>query len=89
VFISTTPAELIVTNGRPEYVAVEGTPLLHLKNTTATVYREPTDQQLYVRVATGWFRAWTTEGPWEAVSAGDLPADLASQGDRADPVSGD
>jgi uncharacterized protein DUF4136 len=89
VFISTTPAELIVTNGRPEYVAVEGTPLLHLKNTTATVYREPTDQQLYVRVATGWFRAWTTEGPWEAVSAGDLPADLASQGDRADRVSGD
>lgn len=76
VCVSTTPAALIVTDGEPEYAAFNGTPLLYIRNTTGRVFREPTDQELYVQVPAGWFRAWTTNGPWEPVPQDKLPADL-------------
>ena len=76
VFVSTTPADLIVTDGNPQFLAVKGTSLLHVSNTTATVFKEPTDQQLYVHTSSGWFRAWTTNGPWQRVSESELPRDL-------------
>jgi hypothetical protein len=78
VCVSTTPAELIVTDGEPEYAPFNSTPLLYIRNTTGRVFREPTDQELYVRVPSGWFRAWTTNGPWEPVPEDKLPADLAA-----------
>jgi hypothetical protein len=76
VYVTTTPATLVVTDGEPQYVPVNGTPLLSIGNTASTVFREPTDQELYVRIPAGWFRAWTTSGPWERVPAEALPADL-------------
>lgn len=78
VFVVTTPTDLIVTDGEPRFVPVEHTSLLHVTNTTACVFREPTDKELYVFLARGWLRAWTTNGPWEAISAHELPADLLS-----------
>ena len=77
VYVSTTPAELIVTHGEPQYAPFNGTPLLYVRNATGWVFREPTDREVYVRVADGWFRAWTTNGPWEPVRHDKLPADLA------------
>jgi hypothetical protein len=76
IFISTKPAELIVTNGPPRFVTVEGTSLEYVENTTANVFKEPTDEELYVMISGRWFRAWTTDGPWEVVSRGDLPSDI-------------
>ena len=77
VFVTTAPAALIVTDGEPEYVPVNGTSLLRIRNTSALVFREPTDKELYVHVPSGWFRAWTTNGPWQPVLDADLPTDLA------------
>jgi len=37
--------------------------LKRLVNTTATVFKEPTDDEVYVLVVDRWFRAWTTDGP--------------------------
>jgi hypothetical protein len=76
IFVSTTPAELIVTEGPPQFATVEGTSLEYVENTTANVFREPTDQELYVLIAGRWFRAWTTDGPWQIVQRSDLPSDI-------------
>ena len=78
IVVSTTPADLVVTDGDPEFVAFNGTPLLYVRNTAAAVFREPTDREIYAHVTDGWFRAWTTSGPWERVPEDQLPADLAS-----------
>jgi hypothetical protein len=78
VFISTTPAELIVTDGPPRYATVEGTSLEYIENTNAHVFKEPTDDELYVLVSGRWLRAWTTDGPWEFVPASALPSDIAA-----------
>jgi hypothetical protein len=78
VYVSTTPAELVVTDGEPVYAPLAGTSLMHITNTTASVFKEPTDHELYVQTANGWFRAWATTGPWQPVAANQLPADLAA-----------
>jgi hypothetical protein len=77
VYVAMEPAELIVTDGEPEYVPVDGTSLLRIRNTTVSVFKEPTDKELYVHLPNGWFRAWTSSGPWQRVIDVDLPADLA------------
>jgi hypothetical protein len=77
IVISPEPAALILTEGPARYQRVEGTSLEYLVNTTAKVFREPTDQQLYVLVGGRWFRAWATAGPWEFIRDNELPADIA------------
>jgi Domain of unknown function (DUF4136) len=83
VYVSTTPAELVVTDGDPEYQPLSGTSLLQITNTTASVFKEPTDHEVYVHTGSGWFRAWTTAGPWQPVATNQLPADLAAIGLRS------
>lgn len=78
IVVALTPADLIVTDGEPEYARLRGTSLQQITNTTAEVFKEPTDGELYVRSKAGWFRAWTTNGPWQRIAEGSLPADLAS-----------
>jgi hypothetical protein len=73
-----TPAELIVMDGPPRYAPVEGMTLEYVENTTATVFKEPTDDELYVLTSGGWFRAWTNDGPWQFVPRNELPADIAA-----------
>jgi hypothetical protein len=77
IFISSEPAELIVTEGPAQFQTVEGTSLEYLANTTANVFRESTDQELYVLTAWGWFRSWRTDGPWGFIPGDELPADIA------------
>jgi hypothetical protein len=87
IFIAEEPAELIVTDGPPHFAAVDGTPLEYIENTTASVFKEPTDEELYVLSAGRWFRAWTTDGPWEFVPNTELPADIAGLSDRSPKAS--
>jgi hypothetical protein len=78
VFVSTQPADLIITDGPPRFAAVEGTSLKYVENTTANVFKEPTDDELYVLSSGRWFRAWRTDGPWQFVPSRELPADFAA-----------
>ena len=77
IFISTTPARLIVTDGPMVFAPLEGTSLQYVVNTSADVFREPTDQELYLLTSGRWFRSWKTEGPWQLVASSELPADFA------------
>jgi hypothetical protein len=79
ILISTDSAALIVTDGAPRYETVHGTSLQRLANTKATVFRERTGEQFYVRVGGGWYRAWTTDGPWQVIATDQLPPDIARQ----------
>jgi hypothetical protein len=87
VYVSTSPAALIVTRGEPQFAAVDGTSLLYVTNTTSCVLTEPTDSELYVFASDRWFRSWTTSGPWEYVPGDKLPADLANVGSIHEPLA--
>jgi uncharacterized protein (TIGR03000 family) len=77
IYLSTTPAELIETQGEPEFAPVDETKLLWAKNSTSPILVDTNDQGTYVLLSGRWFRGKSLKGPWEFVAADRLPADFA------------
>jgi hypothetical protein len=84
ILVGTTPSELIVIESGPNFVAIPGTGLSYVQNTTGNVFRLASDQKLYVLVSGRWFRATTFEGTWEYVANDALPEDFAKIPDDSD-----
>lgn len=76
VFVSTEPAELILTHGEPAFSPIAGTQLMRVTNTDSDLFLNTTDGIYYLLVAGRWFRASGLDVPWSAASK-DLPADFA------------
>jgi len=76
VFVTTEPAEMILTDGPPSYVPVRGTRLLRVNNTASALFLHTGDGKLYFLVAGRWFRGGSLSGPWSAASK-NLPPDFA------------
>ena len=76
VFVSSTPAAIIVTNGRPQYVAIAGTSLQYAANTDAALFRDAKDGRVYYLVSGRWFAAPGLDGPWTFATS-NLPEDFA------------
>jgi hypothetical protein len=83
VVTATTPTELIVFEGEPNYVPIPGTELTYADNTGGNVFVHLRDQSLYVLVSGRWFRARTAAGPWEHVEQEALPDDFAAIPDES------
>ena len=76
VFVSTTPAELILLSGEARYEAVSGTALLWVRNTESDVFRMGQTGRVFYLVAGRWFSSTGFTGPWQFASP-TLPADFA------------
>jgi len=78
VIVSTEPAELIASDGDPQYAPITGTNLLYMTNTESNVFMDIGTQQIYVLLSGRWFTSKSlTDGPWTFVAADKLPADFA------------
>ena len=77
IYVSTVPAELIITDGEPQLKPVGGTSLLYVTNTGGQVFMDSADQNYYVLISGRWFRGRSMEGPWQYVSGAALPAEFA------------
>ena len=77
IVVATTPTELIVIENGPNFVAIPGTGLSYVQNTTGNVFRLAPDQSLYVLISGRWFHSASFDGPWEYVANDALPADFA------------
>ncbi|MCK5503717.1 MAG: hypothetical protein KAJ10_01040, partial [Thermodesulfovibrionia bacterium] len=77
VFISTKPAELILTEGSPEYSPISGTKLLYLTNTESDIFLHSPTSTHYFLTAGRWFKAKKISGPWTAASK-DPPGDFSN-----------
>jgi hypothetical protein len=75
VFVSTTPAEMILLDGEPKYEPVGGTSLLWVSNTESDVFRMGTTGAVYYLVAGRWFSSPGFEGPWTFATP-NMPADF-------------
>ena len=76
VFVSTEPAELILTQGAPTFAPIPGTKLMRISNTEAAVFLHSGEGKYYFQSAGRWFRAAGLDGPWTTASK-DLPGDFA------------
>jgi len=78
IYVSTRPAELIRTDGPPQYSPIERTQLLYVANSPNSIFLELKSGYYYVLLSGRWYRAKTlTQGPWQYVSGTSLPADFA------------
>ncbi len=78
IFVSTHPAELLQSNGEPDYAPLEGTSLLYMKNTTDYILMDINKQEYYVLISGRWYVSQSLSGkPWKYVPADMLPADFA------------
>jgi hypothetical protein len=78
VIVSTEPAELIVSNGDPEYATIEGTDLLYMTNTESDVIMDISSQKYFLLLGGRWYTSGDlTGGRWAYVAPGRLPADFA------------
>jgi hypothetical protein len=75
VFVSTTPAELILVNGPPKHAVVGNTKLVWVSNTESDVFRLGSTGPVYYLVAGRWFSAGSFTGPWSFATP-TLPADF-------------
>ncbi len=76
IFVSTRPAEIIVTDGAPSFKPVAGTGLQRVVNTSSVLFFYPAQSTFYVQLSGRWFSAHGLAGPWEYATA-TLPPDFA------------
>jgi hypothetical protein len=74
ILFESSPAFLVVLDGRPKTIRVKGTDLDRVVNTPSFIVRDSGKGQLYLRGAGQWYQAGAVEGPWRAVS--DPPGDV-------------
>jgi hypothetical protein len=77
VYVSTVPAELLVTRGAPTYTPIAGTNLLYVADSDNDIFMDTKTQQYFTLLAGRWFRAKSLEGPWEWTPPDQLPRDFA------------
>ena len=78
VFVSTTPAELLLSTGPAQFSLILGTGLLYVENSGNDIFTDVATSQYYVLIAGRWFTsASLANGPWSYIPAANLPAGFA------------
>ncbi len=88
IIVSTQPAELIQSNGEPNFSPIEGTGLLYVKNSGNDIFMNVNSQQYYVLLAGRWYKSDNLHSSWQFINSSELPADFAKipQGSPKDNV---
>lgn len=77
-YVSTLPAELVQTDGAPDFLPIPGTQLLYAEDTESQLFLYLPEQKVYLLVSGRWFRTPSLEkGPWEYVDQAGLAPDFA------------
>ena len=77
VFVSTGPAELIVTQGTPQFSPISGTQILKVTNSDSSLFVYAPNQNYYSVISGRWFASPSLSGPWQFVPSKQLPAGFA------------
>lgn len=79
IVVTTTPAQLLQTNGAPDLVPIEGTDLLYVKNSPDNIFVDTKTQNYYILIAGRWYTAHALQAGtgWTYVASNALPADFA------------
>jgi len=77
VYVSTTPAELLQSNGMANLQSLPGTDLLYVANSDQAIFYNLDDANYYVLISGRWFKSSGLYGNWIFVPPGSLPAQFA------------
>lgn len=74
IVTATDPTELISTDGKPNWVSLEGGQLLYVKNTETPWLRDLSTGNMYILLSGRWYRSKNQNSKWTFVRADELPA---------------
>ncbi|MGA9755691.1 MAG: hypothetical protein WBV23_11175, partial [Desulfobaccales bacterium] len=78
IVVSTVPAELLVTEGEPQYTPIPDTNLLFVSNTENNIFMDMGSQEYYTLLSGRWFGSKSLkDGPWSYLASDKLPPDFA------------
>lgn len=77
IIVTTEPAELLQSNGEPNFAPIPETNLLYVRNSENDIFMDVTGQQYYVLLSGRWYRSASLSGKWQFVASDKLPADFA------------
>lgn len=77
IIISTTPAELLMTSGMPDWRSVSGAGLQYVIDSDNLIFFHNTNREVYVLLSGRWFKANSFRGPWTYVAPHDLPTNFS------------
>ncbi len=77
VIVSTEPAELIQTDGAPDFSAIQETSLLYVSNSEDQLLFDIGSQKYYVLLSGRWYTTSRLDGDWVYIQTDGLPADFA------------
>jgi hypothetical protein len=77
IIVSTRPAELLTTDGAPDFRPIRGTALQYAADSDSQLFFHSTERTAYLLLSGRWFKAASLQGPWTYVSPHDLPEDFA------------
>jgi len=77
IIIKTKPAELLQTDGQPQWTPIDGTSLIFVKNTSSNIFMDVTSQEYYILLSGRWYESKSLTGnDWTYVASDKLPADF-------------
>ena len=79
IIVSTSPAELIQTDGKPNFTAIPGTSLSYASNSSNDLFQDGGSGKYFVLIAGRWYSSGSLTGGWHYVASNSLPADFAAQ----------
>jgi hypothetical protein len=77
IIVSTRPAELLISDGLPDFKPISGTSLQYAANADGLLFFQTKERAAYLLLSGRWFKASSLQGPWTYVSPDDLPDDFA------------
>lgn len=77
IVVSTVPAELLQSNGTPDFAPVAGTSLLYMSNSPDNIFMQISTQEYYILLSGRWYLSRSLQGPWDYVAPDNLPKDFA------------
>jgi hypothetical protein len=76
--VSSRPAELIQSNGEPNFTPIQGTNLLYVSNSDNDIFMDDNSQEYFVLISGRWFQTKNlTSDDWNYIPADQLPGDFA------------
>ncbi len=78
IIVSSRPAELIQSNGEPNFVPIQGTNLLYVSNSDNDIFMDASSQKYFVLISGRWYQTNNLNSDdWNFIPADQLPGDFA------------
>jgi hypothetical protein len=77
IIVSTSPAELIQSNGEPAFTPISGTNLSYAGNSSNDIFQDQGSGHYYVLLSGRWYTSSSLKGGWHFIASNNLPADFA------------